>query len=282
MDGNEFFEEIIKFAQNEEEIRAVWLNGSRANENAPKDCLQDFDVVFVCENIDRYIQNRDWLERFGKAALSQEGVMAQENAQTQSYLIMTQFDDLNRMDAAFVCIEFAEKSIHADSLTKLILDKDGRFSLLEDSSEKNYRVKIPTYEEFKDCCNEFWWVFVYVAKGIRRNELLYAHEHLCILREEALKLLSWKIAAANPLAVAGKCNKYIARYLSEKEYRQLLSCYVSIKPQEMRAALWKIGVLFSDAAQDVAKAYDFFYYAQEEEGAKRIAKQILELPDITR
>ena len=38
---------ILNTAHADERIRAVIMNGSRANPAAPKDCFQDFDIVYV-------------------------------------------------------------------------------------------------------------------------------------------------------------------------------------------------------------------------------------------
>ena len=38
---------ILQVAKDDERVRAVYLNGSRTNHNAPKDRFQDYDVVYV-------------------------------------------------------------------------------------------------------------------------------------------------------------------------------------------------------------------------------------------
>ena len=43
----EMYDLILNIANNDERIRAVYLNGSRTNPNVPKDIFQDYDVVYV-------------------------------------------------------------------------------------------------------------------------------------------------------------------------------------------------------------------------------------------
>lgn len=46
----EMYELIIGTARADERIRAVYINGSRTDKNAPKDIFQDYDIVYaVCE-----------------------------------------------------------------------------------------------------------------------------------------------------------------------------------------------------------------------------------------
>lgn len=49
------------------------LNGSRANPNAPKDFMQDYDVVFFLDGFSEiYKQDRAWMSRFGDLAICQQ------------------------------------------------------------------------------------------------------------------------------------------------------------------------------------------------------------------
>lgn len=43
----EMYDLILEIAQKDDRIRAVYMKGSRTNENAPKDIFQDFDIVYV-------------------------------------------------------------------------------------------------------------------------------------------------------------------------------------------------------------------------------------------
>ena len=42
----EMLELIVNTARHDDRIRAVIMNGSRANPNAPRDFFQDFDIVY--------------------------------------------------------------------------------------------------------------------------------------------------------------------------------------------------------------------------------------------
>lgn len=46
---------------------------------------------------------------------------------------------------------------------------------------------------FDDCCNEFWWLSTYVAKGLARGELPYAIAHLDLMRKQLMTMLSWQV-----------------------------------------------------------------------------------------
>ena len=47
---------ILQVAKDDERVRAVYLNGSRTNHNAPKDRFQDYDVVYVVTDTKPYYE----------------------------------------------------------------------------------------------------------------------------------------------------------------------------------------------------------------------------------
>ena len=69
-------------------------------------------------------------------------------------------------------------------------------------------------------------MLAYVVKGIHRNHLVYATDHLYgICQQELLKLLAWQVAVDKGTVDVGKNYKYLFQYLpaeKEKEFTSLL------------------------------------------------------------
>lgn len=63
---------ILDVARKDEQIRAVYMNGSRTNPNVPKDIFQDYDIVYVVTEITSFIQQTGWLDVFGDRIMMQE------------------------------------------------------------------------------------------------------------------------------------------------------------------------------------------------------------------
>ena len=61
----EMFTLIEQIARGDERIRAVIMNGSRANPNAPRDLFQDFDIVYVVTELSSFTADHTWIDRFG-------------------------------------------------------------------------------------------------------------------------------------------------------------------------------------------------------------------------
>jgi aminoglycoside 6-adenylyltransferase len=68
----EMFNIIINTAKRNDHIRAVYMNGSRANPNIQKDKFQDFDIVYVVDETAPPFNNKQWISMFGEIAVLQE------------------------------------------------------------------------------------------------------------------------------------------------------------------------------------------------------------------
>ena len=57
---------LMDIAKTDDRILAVYMNGSRTNPNVPKDIFQDYDIVYVVQETKTFIEDKDWIHRFGK------------------------------------------------------------------------------------------------------------------------------------------------------------------------------------------------------------------------
>ncbi len=263
----EMFDLILETAKCEERIRAVVMNGSRANPNAPRDPFQDFDIVYIVTDVEPFRHNLEWIQRFGEMMILQMPEEMQDpppdNGGFFSYLM--QFMDGNRIDLGIYPLEEGIERAK-DSLTVLLLDKDGLLEPLPPASESDYLPKPPTAKAFADCCNEFWWCSPYVAKGLWREEILYARTMLDLyVREQLMKMLAWYIGmqthfSRNP----GKLGKYFKQYLEPELWELLLKTYAGAGYDQSWEALFAMGDLFRQVALLVAGHFGFEYpYADD-------------------
>src|SRR5215510_14993311 len=145
----EMLDLIMNFAQSDDNIRAVVLNGSRANPNAPKDIFQDFDIACLVNDLAPYISNKDIPPHFGEILILQEpdnmGEPSPEDEGHYAYLI--QLMDGNRIDLSFHA-PARWKSVAGDNQSILLLDKDQALGELPPTSDVDYWAKKPTEKQF--------------------------------------------------------------------------------------------------------------------------------------
>lgn len=60
------YELIMNIAKADDRVAAVYMNGSRTNPNVPKDIFQDYDIVYVVRETKSFIEDKEWIHKFGK------------------------------------------------------------------------------------------------------------------------------------------------------------------------------------------------------------------------
>ena len=235
------------------QVKAVGLSGSRTNPKAPKDEFQDYDVVYVVDDLDNLTSNLSWLDHFGKRIIEQEVALDHRRL----YLML--FEDGNRIDLTLCPKEHIQEWVDSEAGFTVLEDEKGLFESYS-PSPKRFWIHSATETDFKNSCNEFWWVSAYVVKGICRKQLIYAIDHLYgICQQELLKVLAWQVASEKGAVDIGKNYKYLFNYLpaeKEKDFSNLLD--FSSK-EKITQSLFATMELFHQEAQALAQKLGFDY-----------------------
>ena len=235
------------------QVEAVVMSGSRTNQNAPKDEFQDYDVVYVVDDFDNLTSDLSWLNQFGKRIIEQEVTLDHRRL----YLML--FEDGNRIDLTLCPKEHIKEWVESEADYTVLKDEKGLFESYTTNPQR-YWITPATETDFEKTCNEFWWVSAYVVKGICRNQLIYATDHLYgICQQELLKVLAWQVASDKGKVDVGKNYKYLFNYLpteKEKEFSDLLDLS---SLEKITQSLYDTMELFHREAQYLAQKMGFDY-----------------------
>lgn len=255
---------FVDFARNDQRIRLATLEGSRTNRNIPPDTFQDYDVSYFVTDIDSFKVNDQWLNIFGNRLMMQKPedmeLFPSELGNWFSYIIL--FEDGNKLDLTLIPMsEVDDYFAKSDGLVEVLLDKDARIHNEVIADDRQYWIKRPTAREFDDCCNEFWMVATYVVKGLARQEILFAIDHLHeIARPNLLRMMAWQIGSEQGYTFSvGKNCKFIERYLPQEDWKGLLSTYSQNGYEEMWQSLFTCYALFRTYSKAVAASLGYKY-----------------------
>ena len=264
----EMLDVVLKTAETLQ-VTAVAMSGSRTDTKASKDEFQDYDVVYVVENLDELITDLSWLDQFGKRIIEQEVGLGQRRL----YLML--FEDGNRIDLTLCPKQQIQEWVDSEAGFTVLEDPEHLFEPYSPNIER-YWTNPASQTDFEKACNEFWWVSAYVVKGICRNQLIYATDHLYgICQQELLKILAWQVASARGRVEIGKNCKYLFNYLpteKEKEFSNLLD-FSSI--DKITQSLFATMELFHQEAQFLAYKMGFDYDMEVAEKMIEYAKERL-------
>ena len=128
----EMLDVILKTAKTLQ-VAAVAMSGSRTDTKALKDEFQDYDVVYVVDDLDNLTRDLSWLDQFGKRIIEQEVTLGHRRL----YLLL--FEEGNRIDltlcpkdriqewvdseAGFTVLEDPEHLFEPYSKSRALLDK---------------------------------------------------------------------------------------------------------------------------------------------------------------
>lgn len=272
---------IVNTARDDDRIRAVIINGSRANPNAPRDIFQDYDIVYIVTDVAPFRYNYAWIERFGPRIIMQmpEDIQDPPPANDGTFVYLMQFADGNRIDLGLFPVDKL-KDLERDSQSILLLDKDGIIEPFPPPSDRDYLPHPPTAKQFADYCNEFWWVSPYVAKGLWRREILYAkHTFDTYVRAELMKMLTWHIGVMTEFQVnPGKLGKYFKQYLEPEMWNRLRDTYSDADYDHTWDALFATCDLFRIVATGIAQHFGFEYPREDDERVTAHLRHVRGLP----
>ena len=176
-----------------------------------------------------------------------------------SYLMI--FEDDIKIDLSIIPIELLDKYLKSDKLLQILLDKDELVAHPPTPTDEDYWIYKPSVAFFDDCCNEFWFVSTYIAKGLFRNEVLFASWYMeQIARVQLFTMLSWKIGVDHGYGFSiGKHSKYIGKYLIDSEWELLIKTYRLDSITNCWVALEAAHLLFRQASHYVADKLGYSY-----------------------
>lgn len=235
------------------QVNAVAMSGSRTNPKALKDEFQDYDVVYVVDDLDNLTIDLSWLDSFGKRIIEQHNVLGNRRL----YLML--FEDGNRIDLTLCPTEYIQEWVDSEADYTVLKDEKGLFESYTTSPQR-YWTSPANAIEFEKACNEFWWVSAYVLKGIYRKQVIYATDHLYgICQQELLKVLAWQVASDRGAVDIGKNYKYIFNYLPAQKENEFSSLLDFSNSDKITQSLFATMQLFHQEAQSLAQKMGFDY-----------------------
>jgi len=235
------------------QVEAVAMSGSRTDTKAPKDEFQDYDVVYIVDDLDNLTSDLSWLDPFGKRIIEQHNVLGHRRL----YLML--FEDGNRIDLTLCPKDHIQEWVDSEAGFTVLEDPEHLFEPYSQNLER-YWTTPASQTDFEKACNEFWWVSAYVVKGICRNQLIYATDHLYgICQQELLKVLSWQVASDKGTVDVGKNYKYLFNYLPAEKEKGFSALLDFSSKEKITQSLFATMQLFHQEAQSLAHKMGFDY-----------------------
>lgn len=252
MTNERVLERLREFVSRDDNVRVFVLNGSLANPDVQRDRYQDVDVTCFVEDVNAFIEDRSWMGPLGDVLIMQTPDEIPGHADYERFAFLVQFAAGHRVDLTVRPLEAVAATLAADSLSLVLIDKDD-IAGQPVPSDDTYRIKRPTRFDYEQCWNEFWWVSLYVVKGIKRKQLLYAYDHLTIMRTMLRQMLSFEVGFQTGFTVnVGKSGDGLSQHVSRECWEAYLDTYPVIETTSLESAHRQLIDLFEQVSRRVA------------------------------
>ena len=125
----EMFDVILQTAK-VLQVDAVAMSGSRTDTKASKDEFQDYDVVYVVDDIDNLTSDLSWLDQFSTRNIEQHNILGNRRL----YLML--FEDGNRIDLTLCPTDHINEWVDSEAGFRVLVDEKGLFETYLPNSKR--------------------------------------------------------------------------------------------------------------------------------------------------
>jgi aminoglycoside 6-adenylyltransferase len=262
-------EKLIKWATEQNLVRAMVLTSSRAIPNSPTiDQFSDYDVILAVRDVQAFHSSRDWLAAFGTVlAMYRDPVYEQDGLNWSANVV--QFDQGLKIDFTLWPVEMLQKVAQQVTLPeefdagyRVLVDKDGLTQGIKPPSFRGYIPQPPTEARYVEEIENFFLCATYVAKYLLRDDVMAAKYLLDgeMKHENLRPILEWQIEIEHDWQVKpGNYGRRIKQWLRPDLWADLESTYAGAGIAENWQALFRLMDLMHKVGRDVAEKLGFVY-----------------------
>jgi aminoglycoside 6-adenylyltransferase len=286
IEGNPIVRDFIRWGEEHETVRAMLLTGSRANPNAAVDAWSDYDLLLVVEDIHPFTVDRGWLEGFGHVLVAYWDPIHPAPAfpgleQVGNVML---FEDGLKIDFVLWPVELLRQIARLPALPPdldlgyvVLVDKDRLTAGLPAPTYSAYIPTPPSNEVYQKVVADFFSDVPYVAKCLRRDELMPLK--WCLdsdMKHNFLRqMLEWQMECERDWsAPTGFLGRGLKEALPPEIWAQVESTYVGAGIEENWEALFRTLALFRRVAVEVAERLGYDYPHGMDRGVVAYAEQV--------
>lgn len=259
---------MIRWADQQDLVRAVVLTSSRAIPNAPVDLFSDYDVVLALRTIEPFHVDRSWLEVFGPALAVYRDPLINENGLVRSAFVV-QYENGLKIDFSLWPVELLERIANKERLTtefdagyQVLLDKDELTTRLGPPTYLGYIPAPPTEAHYLELLEGFFLDTTYVAKFLWRDDMMAAKHILDhSLKQEHLRpMMEWHAEIGQQWSIKfGPYGRRLKQHVRPDLWAELESTYTGAELEANWDALFRSIDLMRRVATEVGDQLGFTY-----------------------
>lgn len=279
---DEKLEQIIHWAEENPDVRAVLLTSSLVNPYAPVDDLSDLDIELVFNDMKVYESDKTWINTFGKPiSMIEEDETFFDGKHAMKMVL---YEDHVKVDFKLYQKSEFFKEIQAETLPedwdvgyKILVDKDYLTQDMKPATYQSIMIQKPSEQRFQQLINDFWWDTTYVAKCLKRDEIFYAKfmSENVIRTDYLVPLLEWYIASKNGWNITtNKHGRLFKKYLSPELWEKVEATFSGSDIEQNWIALFAYADLVHELGTDLAAKINSTYPIEIENNIRKYLDEV--------
>ncbi len=259
----DILEKIIKWAEGEEAIQALILQGSRTAHKA-SDAYSDYDISVFCKTEKPYTQTEEWLSRLGKVWVCVKEKSSCNGREFPTRLVI--FEGGIKVDFSFLSLDLLNQMVRGDLPKeyhrgyRVLLDKSSLTQGMPKPLYQEPKAMKPSEREFLEALAEFWFEAYHVAIYLKREELWLVKFRSAAMHGFLLRLIEWEAEARNSWSqTAPPLGKRMASWVDPSTWAALHGVFAHFAAEDSWKALLHTLALFRDLSIQVSRQLGYAY-----------------------
>lgn len=278
----QLIDRFVQWAEDEENVRAAIVIGSRARDDHPADEWSDLDVIIYARDPQSLWGTTGWLHHVGEPLLTFVEPTPDGVGHERRVLFA------GGLDVDFVPDPVAGlRQMLADGLppddadmirrgVRVLVDKDGLAARLVGSTVDPPTYLPPSEPEFLNLVHDFWYHAVWAGKHLRRGELWRA-KGCCdrYLKHLLQQMMAWHAHASRGDDVdTWMRGRFLEEWADPRAVEALPAIFAHYDEQDVWRALAATMDLFRWLAVETADRWGYAYPVLGEEGATELVRRM--------
>ncbi|MGM9974227.1 MAG: aminoglycoside 6-adenylyltransferase [Clostridiaceae bacterium] len=253
---------FVSWAQTVEDIRAAFVVGSRARSDHPADEWSDVDIIFFTSKQNYYLLKNQWLNNIGDICTS---FVSQTDGGDPECL--TLFDGGWQVDFVIHTLDdlrqIVKNKIIPDNFyrgVKVLIDKDHVADDIMPKSSRAPQGNPLSEDKFLQAINMFWFIALYIAKQILRNELWVVKARDNNMKQLLLQMIEWHEKTINGIEYdTWHAGRFLCEWVSKETQVELQNAFGHFDRIDSWRALMATMTLYKRLANDISNIKNFSY-----------------------
>lgn len=252
----EITQKIVKWANEEDSIKVLILQGSRAGKMS-SDELSDFDISVFCNSPLPYTETEEWLAGIGNVWLCVKEELSFGGKKFPTRLVI--FEGGIKVDFSLFSLDALSQIVNF-SLPEdynlgyqILLDKDNLTSGLKKPNFKQSKAIKPSKQEFLNTIQEFWFEAYHVAIYLKREDLWSVKFRSNAMHNFLLCMIEWQAQAQNEWKYSTPpIGKRMRSWADKETWDTLKGVFAHFEAEDSWNALFRTLELFRRLSNEVA------------------------------